>query len=156
MESAERNLILRRMEPRDVDAVLDIQEASPEIARWTAADYGRAAEAEMAAWVAQETRLVAGFLVARRIGEDIEILNLAVRPENRRLGIATALLQEAFQWGGTFEAEKVFLEVRASNLAALRFYALHGFDVTGRRAQYYSAPIEDALTLTASLRLRGR
>ncbi len=152
MESAERNLNPRRVEGRDIDAILDIQEASPEIARWNARDYARVAESEMAGWVVEELRVVAGFLVARRIGDDLEILNLAVRPENRRNGIATALLDEALRWGRTFHAEKAFLEVRASNVAALRFYALHGFDVTGRRAQYYSAPIEDALTLTATMK----
>jgi ribosomal-protein-alanine N-acetyltransferase len=140
------------MEARDVPAVVSLQSACPEIARWTARDYARVAEGDMAGWIAEEHEL-AGFIVARRVASDLEILNLAVRPEARRRGIGAALLRAATAWGSTFAAEKTFLEVRISNLAAIRFYQRSGFEVTGRRPRYYTAPIEDALVLTASLRL---
>ncbi len=134
-----------------MESILAVQSSSPEIAQWTALDYARVARGEMAGWVAEENEAVVGFLVARRIVSDLEILNFAVRPEARRRGVGTALLREAFAWGKTFTAEKALLEVRASNLAALHFYDWHGFEVTGRRRRYYNAPIEDALVLTASL-----
>jgi ribosomal-protein-alanine N-acetyltransferase len=143
--------LIRPIETRDVEFILTIQSASPEIAQWTARDYARVARGEMAGWVAEQKEVVAGFLVARRIASDLEILNFAVRPDSRKRGIGAALLREAFAWGKTFEAERALLEVRASNLAALRFYAQHRFEVTGRRPRYYAAPIEDALVLTASL-----
>jgi [ribosomal protein S18]-alanine N-acetyltransferase len=54
-------------------------------------------------------------------------------------------------WAVTFHAEKAFLEVRVSNLAAIRFYEHNSFEVIGRRPRYYTAPIEDALILTASI-----
>ena len=44
------------------------------------------------------------------------------------------------------------LEVRASNIAALRFYEHHSFEIAGRRPRYYTAPVEDALLLTATLK----
>ena len=144
--------MIRPIETRDVDSILTVQSVCPEIAQWTAWDYARVAHGEMAGWVADENDAIAGFLVARRIASDLEVLNLAVRPEARRRGVGTALLQQAFAWGRTFGAEKSLLEVRASNLAALRFYEKHGFEVVGRRKQYYAAPIEDALVLTASLK----
>jgi len=144
--------LIRPIETRDVDSILTVQSVCPEIAQWTAWDYARVAHGEMAGWVADENDAIAGFLVARRIASDLEVLNLAVRPEARRRGVGTALLQQAFAWGRTFGAEKSLLEVRASNLAALRFYEKHGFEVVGRRKQYYAAPIEDALVLTASLK----
>jgi ribosomal-protein-alanine N-acetyltransferase len=140
------------MEARDVPAILSIQSACPEIAPWTVRDYGRVARGDMVGWVAEEDEL-AGFIVARRVAVDLEILNLAVRPEARRRGIAAALLRTVTAWGSTFSAEKTFLEVRISNLAAIRFYERNGFGVTGRRPRYYSAPIEDALLLTASRRM---
>jgi len=143
--------LIRQTEARDVESILAVQSSSPEIAQWIALDYARVARGEMAGWVAEENEAVAGFLVARRIVSDLEILNFAVRPEARRRGVGTALLREAFAWGATFSAEKALLEVRASNLAALHFYDRHGFEVTGRRRRYYTAPIEDALVLTASL-----
>ena len=142
---------IRAIESGDVAAVMEIQSACPEIAQWAARDYTRAAEGDMAAWTAEEDGAVSGFIVARRMGSDVEILNFAVRPEQRRRGIGLALLREALAWGATFRAEKAFLEVRVSNLAAIRFYERNGFGAAGRRPRYYNAPIEDALVLAKLL-----
>jgi [ribosomal protein S18]-alanine N-acetyltransferase len=144
-------LTIRPIESRDIEAILAIQRASPEVAQWTARDYARVAAGEMAGWVAEENAGVAGFLAARRTATDLEILNFAVRADARRRGLGTSLLREALAWGKTFQAEKTFLEVRASNAAALCFYELHGFQTAGRRPRYYSAPIEDALLLSADI-----
>ena len=142
---------LRRVESRDVEAILAIQAVSPEIAQWTMWDYERVARGEMAGWVAEEAGMVSGFLIARQVVSDIEILNLAVRPEARRRGIGAALLAEAIDWGRSFRAEKALLEVRSSNAPALQFYERHHFQATGRRPGYYTAPADDALVLTLRL-----
>lgn len=142
---------LRPLEQRDVEAVLAIQSACPEIAQWTMWDYSRVAQGEMSGWVAEVSDDVAGFLVARRVATDIEILNLAVRPELRRRGVGALLLRSTLDWGRSLHAEKVLLEVRSSNLGALKFYERFGFQASGRRPRYYTAPVEDALLLAASL-----
>ena len=145
-------MALRPLDLRDIEDVLAIQATCPEIAQWTMWDYDRVARGEMAGWVDElDGGQIAGFIVARRVASDLEILNFAVRPGARRQGIGGALLGETLNWAKAFHAEKAFLEVRASNLAALRFYERHGFEVTGRRPRYYTAPIEDALVLSASL-----
>jgi [ribosomal protein S18]-alanine N-acetyltransferase len=140
---------VRLLAPADVEAVVAIQGNCAEIAQWTMWDYDRVARGEMAGWVADDEGTLAGFLVARRVAADIEILNFAVRTESRRRGIGAALLCAVMDWGKSFSAEKAMLEVRASNLAALRFYERFGFQLAGRRPRYYSAPVEDALLLTA-------
>ena len=142
---------IRPVELRDIEEIHAIQSASPELAQWTVSDYARVAQGEMIGWVAEEDAGVAGFLVARRVASDFEILNFAVRREARRHGIGAALLRESLAWGRTFGAERAFLEVRASNLTALRFYEHHGFQVTGRRPRYYSGPLEDAFVLSLAL-----
>ena len=145
-------MLTRLLDRRDIDTVLQIQAACPEIAQWTVLDYARVAKGEMAGWVAEATvGAVIGFLVARRIASDLEILNFAVHPEARRKGIGGALLRESLRWAKSFDAQRAFLEVRVSNLAALRFYELNNFQVTGRRPRYYNEPIEDALVLAAPL-----
>jgi [ribosomal protein S18]-alanine N-acetyltransferase len=143
--------VIRPLEHHDIDAIIAIQAQSPEIAPWTAWDYERVARKEMAGWVAVVGQNIAGFLVARRLVSDIEILNFAVAAPNRRSGLGSALLSESLKWAGSFGAQKALLEVRISNLAAIRFYERHGFEVVGRRPRYYTAPIEDALLLTASI-----
>jgi ribosomal-protein-alanine N-acetyltransferase len=143
---------LRPLDLRDIEDVLAIQGVCPEIAQWTLWDYDRVARGEMAGWVAEtESGAIAGFIVARRVASDLEILNFAVRPGQRRQGLGGELLDAALRSAKTFKAQQVFLEVRISNLAALRFYERHGFQVTGRRPRYYTAPIEDALILSAQL-----
>jgi ribosomal-protein-alanine N-acetyltransferase len=139
------------METGDVATVMAIQSACPEIAQWTARDYTRVVQGDMAGWIAEKNGEVSAFIVARRVADELEILNFAVHPDRRHRGVGAALLRTALAWGRTFQAAKAFLEVRVSNLAAIRFYERNGFEVTGRRPRYYTAPIEDALVLTASL-----
>jgi ribosomal-protein-alanine N-acetyltransferase len=143
---------VRPIEHRDIEDVQSIQAASPEIARWTYWDYDRVARGEMAGWVAENNAgELSGFIVARRVAMDLEILNFAVRPVVRKHGVGGALLDEVLRWAKTFEAQQAFLEVRSSNLDALRFYEHHSFKVTGRRLRYYTEPIEDALVLSSTL-----
>jgi [ribosomal protein S18]-alanine N-acetyltransferase len=144
-------LTIRPIEWRDIDTILAIQQASPEVAQWTARDYARIVKGEMAGWVAEENAAVAGFLTARCVATDLEILNFAVSVDLRRRGFGTSLLREAVTWGRKSQVEKTFLEVRASNAAALRFYERQGFRVAGSRPRYYTAPVEDALLLTADI-----
>ena len=151
MERKLKALLIRLLEFRDIEDLLTIQSLCPEIAQWTAWDYHRVAKGEMAGWIAESKSAIVGFLVARRIATDMEILNFAVRPDARRQGSGGALLEEALRWAKSFEGQRAFLEVRVSNLAALRFYELYHFVVTGRRPRYYTAPIEDALVLAAKL-----
>ena len=141
----------RPIDEADVERILAIQAACPEIAQWTRWDYERVARGEMAGWVAEEEKSVVGFIVARKIAREIEILNFAVSPEMRSRGVGAMLLQESLAWAKTFEATHAILEVRASNAAALRFYERHNFEVVGRRPRYYISPIEDALLLTAKI-----
>jgi [ribosomal protein S18]-alanine N-acetyltransferase len=153
LEGAEIILSTRPLQTRDLPFIIAIQSACPEIAQWTIRDYARVIEGDMAGWVDEQKDEVAGFVVARRLSSELEILNFAVQPDWRNRGIGRALLEHTLSWGATFQGEKAFLEVRASNLAALRFYEHNGFEVTGRRPRYYSAPIEDALVLAAPLPL---
>lgn len=107
------------------------------------------------AWAADEFRtsqcLVAeaggkieGYLVSRRIAPgEREILNLAVRPDRRRRGIALQLLQRELSRAATFW----YLEVRESNTAARALYASAGFRMVGRRPDYYDHPREAAVIM---------
>jgi ribosomal-protein-alanine N-acetyltransferase len=144
-------LNIREMQTRDLEAVMTVQSECRGIAQWTTRDYENVVQGGMAGWVAEENGEVYGFIVARRVANDVEILNLAVQPAQRHRGVGGALLREVLAWAATYHAESAFLEVRVSNLAAIRFYEHNGFEVTGRRPRYYTAPIEDALILAASV-----
>jgi [ribosomal protein S18]-alanine N-acetyltransferase len=155
-------VIIRRLESGDVESVLTIQRSCPGLAQWAQQDYEAVARGEIPGWVAVREKdsdgpvdatsaAIVGFLVARLVAPEIEILNLGVDPAARRRGTGRALLAEALRWGAANGAQKSFLEVRESNLAAIQFYESHGFRMAGRRTNYYSAPVEDALRLAASI-----
>ncbi len=143
---------LRPLAPDDLDAVLEIQRASPDAARWRREDYAPVFAGEMEGWGAVGETGLAGFLVARRVADELEVMNLAVTPAARRAGTGSRLLARALETARRAGVARVFLEVRASNEIARRFYARHGFETVGRRPQYYSAPFEDALVLARRLR----
>ena len=81
---------------------------------------------------------------------ELEICNLAVLPADRRQGIAKKLLQTSMEVYLDAEIE-IFLEVRASNLDAQKFYSSSGFEVCGIRKEYYREPKEDAVLMKLAL-----
>ena len=105
------------------------------------------------ALVADDGDEVVGYIVAHWAGEESEILNLAVHPEQRRRGIARRLVEEAVVRLVAKGVRLVFLEVRESNEGALAFYDGLGFRQAGHRPGYYRRPREDALVLARSLPL---
>jgi ribosomal-protein-alanine N-acetyltransferase len=90
---------------------------------------------------------VVGFCAFWRVLDELHINNLAVLPEKRRQGVASALLARVIAEGVRLGAGRATLEVRRSNEAALRLYERFGFAVAGVRRRYYTNPEEDALVL---------
>ena len=136
-----------------------ITRACPEAAQWNHADYARMVGEGQNGWsgrgacvlVAEDCGELLGFVAARAVAGELEVLNIGVAPENRRRGIGAALLESVFGASRAAGAKSAFCEVRQSNLAAREFYAKHGFAQTGRRFRYYSEPVEDALVLGKGL-----
>jgi [ribosomal protein S18]-alanine N-acetyltransferase len=94
---------------------------------------------------------IAGFIVARLIAGELHVNNVAVRPEFRGRGIGSVLLQMTLGLAQGRKASIAQLEVRAGNEAAQKLYRRCGFEVVGRRRDYYRAPTEDALLMSLPL-----
>ncbi len=90
---------------------------------------------------------VVGFCSFWRIHDELHINNLAVSPEVRCRGVASALLTRVLSEAASLGATRATLEVRRSNTAAQRLYERFGFTTAGVRRAYYSHPVEDALVL---------
>jgi len=80
-----------------------------------------------------------------------ELETIAVAAEGQRRGVCRNLFAVLVGELAIAQAEEVFLEVRASNRAALALYLSLGFKETGRRSRYYIDPVEDALLLALRL-----
>jgi ribosomal-protein-alanine N-acetyltransferase len=89
---------------------------------------------------------VAGYCICSRYDTVWHIMNVAVDPDARRQGVATALLSELFRRVGDEDA-RFTLEVRESNHAAMRLYERHGFRAAGMRRRYYQDNGEDAVIM---------
>jgi molybdopterin-guanine dinucleotide biosynthesis protein MobB len=87
---------------------------------------------------------MAGFLLARSLFENLEVLKLGVHTELQRRGFGTMLMEAAYAEGMRRGCSRCFLEVRKSNQKAIRFYLGHKFRISGVRSDYYSDPVEDA------------
>ena len=134
---------------RDLDGILGVDAASF-VNPWTR---------EMFTWEAEHSD-VARVFVARTpegvvvaycavwvIFDELHVNNLAVLPAWRRQGVARRLLEAVLSAAAREGATRATLEVRASNAAALGLYRSFGFAVRGRRPNYYTNPVEDALIL---------
>ena len=96
----------------------------------------------------------AGFLLGRAVAGEAELLTLAVAPEARRRGLGRKLVARFLYQARLRGAEQAFLEVSATNPAAIRLYESTGFLRSGLRRGYYPAPDGpriDALILTRRL-----
>jgi ribosomal-protein-alanine N-acetyltransferase len=95
---------------------------------------------------ALKDRRMVGFLICSRYDMVWHIMNVAVDPEQRRAGIATALLLDLF---ARIDGPQVrfTLEVRESNRGAIALYERYGFRAAGRRRRYYQDNGEDAVIM---------
>ena len=91
-----------------------------------------------------------GFVLARVVAEESEILTLAVDPAARRGGLGRALIERALTEAAARGARMMFLEVSETNDAARSLYAACRFVEVGRRRGYYGGRI-DALVLRAPI-----
>lgn len=91
-----------------------------------------------------------GFVMARTVVDEAEILTLAVMPTHRRQGLGRLLLGAAMTRAAVLGAAAMFLEVATTNHAARGLYEAMGFVKAGHRRRYY-ADGTDALILRSTL-----
>lgn len=93
----------------------------------------------------------AGYAVARLLDRELEVLKLAVHPQERCQGLASLLMTALGRKAGEAGKASVILELRESNDQAGRLYRRLGFVETGRRAGYYQDRGEAAILMEADL-----
>lgn len=140
----------------DLDAVGAIERATfPE--PWTRDQFSSLlAHPAGIGWVAEvHSGEAVGYAIGWVAAGEAELADLAVAPDFRGRGIGAGLVRAFAREAGVRGARRLYLEVRASNEGAQRFYDRLGFDRVDRRVGYYRHPREDALILHAELPLVG-
>ena len=90
---------------------------------------------------------VAGYVGSQTVMDESDMMNVAVHPDYRKQGIATALIVGLVEELRKKGSHCLTLEVRASNENAISLYKKLDFQEVGRRKNYYRNPREDALIL---------
>lgn len=97
--------------------------------------------------VAVDGERVAGYVGSQTVMDESDMMNVAVHPDYRKQGIATALILGLVEELRKRGSRSLTLEVRASNENAISVYSKLDFQEVGRRKNYYRNPREDALIL---------
>jgi ribosomal-protein-alanine N-acetyltransferase len=151
----DHRLTIERLDPEaNLDAIVEIERASFSTP-WTADMFRwelRNMDVSATYVLRTADRTVVAFCCVWTVLDELHINNVAVRPDLRRRGFAATLLEHVMEEAARHGAAKATLEVRRSNVAALRLYDRLGFTVSAVRPNYYSNPVEDALILWRSMR----
>jgi ribosomal-protein-alanine N-acetyltransferase len=95
------------------------------------------------------------YMVAWFVADEAHLANIAVGPDARRRGYATALLEDLLREARRRAVRVVWLEVRVSNLPAIRLYEKYRFQPVAVRKGYYTREREDALVMMRVLGPEG-
>jgi ribosomal-protein-alanine N-acetyltransferase len=101
--------------------------------------------------VLRHTGRVVGFCNYWLVADELQILNIAIHPDERRRGHAERLLQHILSEANRNNTHVVSLEVRMSNQPAQALYRKFGFREVGTRPKYYADNGEDALLMDREL-----
>jgi tRNA threonylcarbamoyl adenosine modification protein YeaZ/ribosomal-protein-alanine acetyltransferase len=144
-------IILRPLTREDAPELSSIESLCPEAPHWGEIGYQQIGVNGIEGWGAHTGNSLDGSVLVRVVADEMEILNVAVKPMARRRGMASRLLTEAFAHASKHTVTRAYLEVRESNAGARAFYTSQGFSEQGRRKRYYADPTEDALVLVKAI-----
>lgn len=128
----------RKMSPSDLESVLRIQN---ELAfqNWTIKQLESECSSPLSiSLVLIINEQVLGYLFIQVIGDEAELLSIAIKSDYSRRGAGSFLWREGVSSLKEKNVRSVFLEVRENNITAQQFYKKHGFICCGLRKRYYS------------------
>jgi [ribosomal protein S18]-alanine N-acetyltransferase len=142
-------VIIRTLQLRDLSAIEDIERdsyATPWSRSMFAGELSKASSVCLGAFD-EDTGELIGYLIVSRYVDAWHVMNIAVDPNLRRAGVATALLVRLFEVTSGDGRRGYTLEVRVSNTGAIHLYERLGFQPRGIRRGYYTDNREDALIM---------
>jgi [ribosomal protein S18]-alanine N-acetyltransferase len=98
-------------------------------------------------FVLKREKKVIGYISLYVIGDEAQVLNVAIHPKWRRQGYASMLFSHVMEYLKPRKVSQYLLEVREGNREAINLYRKYGFEVIGKRRKYYTETNEDALVM---------
>ena len=161
----------RKVTHNDIESVKRI-EIENGLAAWSVNDYILELSAENSIFYLSESdETITGFILARlimkqqfnvnkndlfldfdnEIQNEIEIYNIGVFDTYKRKGIGSFLLINLFEIAQEKKVCRIWLEVRISNITAVKFYESFGFEIIYTRKNFYVQPLEDAFVMAKKI-----
>ena len=137
------------MEKEDVPQVADVEASAYGKHHWSKDAFYSEAENHIAKYYTAKNNNgdILGYLGTWHIVDEAHITTLAVRPEERRKHIADCLIVKLLEDCYNKFIKYITLEVRVSNIPAIKLYEKYGFKSLGKRKGYYQDNNEDALIM---------
>jgi ribosomal-protein-alanine N-acetyltransferase len=102
-------------------------------------------------WGLTADKILAGYICFWMYESEIQLINIAIHPQQRKKGFGHYLLKKMINEGISRDMRNVWLEVRPSNIVARNLYRRLGFEELGRRPGYYRDSNEDAIVMALTL-----
>jgi ribosomal-protein-alanine N-acetyltransferase len=143
---------IRSMRRSDLAQVAAIEQSAYEFS-WSPGIFRDCLRAGHTCWVLESGDEIMGYGVLSTGAGEAHVLNVCVAPAYQGQGHGRRLLRRLLDTARWYGAERVFLEVRPSNVAAQTLYESAGFNEIGRRPNYYPARVgrEDAVVMAMDL-----
>ena len=141
-------MIITDMKPQHVAQVAELEKICFGTEAWSEKSVASELDNPLSFWlVADDNGRVAGYVGSQTVMDETDMMNVAVHPDYRKQGIATALIVGLVEELRKKGSHCLTLEVRASNENAISLYRKLDFQQIGLRKNYYYNPKEDALIL---------
>ena len=146
------NIEFLPMQSGDIDAVLAIEQ-NVQAFPWSRGNFADSLETGYGCWLMRADGQLLGFAVMMMAFDEAELLNIGIVTQRQREGLGSRFMEYLFELARSRGVQRMFLEVRPSNISALALYQRSGFVQSGLRVDYYPAPDgrEDALMLERDL-----
>lgn len=145
------NYSIRLMTKEDIDDVLEVEHESFSIPWSRQLFFDEAENSHTIYFVCHDDKEILAYGGMWHVLDEGQITNIAVKKACRRLGIASALLEQLITSSKELGITLMELEVREGNFAAIELYKKHGFAKVGKRRRYYQNPCEDAILMNLEL-----
>lgn len=140
-------MLIEKSKTEDIDEMLKIEKKSF-AKHWNKQIFIDELSAENGYYICSlDNNKIIGYTGFRSVLDEAHITTLAVHPKSRGKGAGYSLVERLMKDAKQKGINKLFLEVRQSNVAAQKLYKKLGFKVIDRRREYYQRPSEDALVM---------
>jgi len=148
----EQVFTFRPMNKADVDVIMPLERVLYPFP-WTLGNFTDSLHAGYSCWVYEFGSIVVGYAVLMLAAGEAHVLNIAIGQDWQRQGLGRRFLQHLIKVSREYHADMMFLEVRPSNVGALRLYEEIGFNEMATRRGYYPAHDgrEDAILMGLAL-----